>query len=168
MASLIKHVTPAVPVTAVVRCKYICGAPMLRWLLVTITIFLAGCSRHRHTDPPRQSTSVPDISTTKTADSLHQLLLTPVVNDAPTIPAGNSLREITVRDTQLLAADGHRYTMFVSDDDQLVWIKKTGGIGNHINEVVGPWSINNQYAVALLAEIAEREVAVENNRSNEQ
>ena len=141
---------------------------MLRWLLFTIAIFPAGCSRHRHTDPPRPSTTLPDVSAKKTADSLRELLLTPVVDDAPTLPAGDSLREITVPDTQLLAADGHRYTMFISDHDQLVWIKKTGGIGNHINEVAGPWSMNNPYAVALLSEIAEREAAVENNRSNEQ
>jgi hypothetical protein len=141
---------------------------MLRWLLFTIAIFLAGCSRHRHSDPPRPSQTVPDVSAMNTADSLRQLLLTPVINDAPTLPAGDSLREIAVPDTQLLAADGHRCTMFISDHDQLVWIRKTGGIGNHINEVVGPWSISNQYAVALLSEIAEREAAIEKNRSNEQ
>ncbi|MEI7702593.1 MAG: hypothetical protein WCK86_22555 [Planctomycetia bacterium] len=67
-----------------------------------------------------------------------------------------------------MAADGHRYTMFISDHDQLVWIKQTGGIGNHLNEVVGPWSTNNQYAAALLSEIAEPEVTGEKNRSNEQ
>lgn len=141
---------------------------MLRKLLIIIAVFPVGCSRHRHPDQPPTSQGVPDVIAMKTADSLHQLLLTPVVNDAPTLPAGDSLREITVPDTQLLAADGHRYTMFISDHDQLVWIKKTGGIGNHINEVVGPWSINNPYAVALLSGIAEREAAVENNRSNAQ
>ena len=102
------------------------------------------------------------------ADSLHQLLLTPIVDDAPTLPAGDTVREITVPDAQVLAADGHRYTIYISDHDQVVWIRKSGGIGNHINEVVGPWSINDPYAVALLSEIAEREVAVENNHSNEQ
>ena len=141
---------------------------MLRWLLFTIAIFPVGCSRHRHADPPQPSPTVSDASATKTADSLHQLLLTPVVDDAPTLPSGDSLREIPVPDAQLLAADGHRYTMFVSDDEQMVWIKKSGGIANHINEVVGPWPINNPYAAALLSKIAEREAAVENNRSNEQ
>ena len=140
---------------------------MLRCLLLTIVVCSVGCSRHRHTDPPPPLQGVPESSATKTDDSLRQLLLAPVVNDAPNIPEGESLRQITIPDTQVLAADGDRYAMFISDHHQLVWIKKTGGIGNHINEVVGPWLIENQYAVALLSEIAEREAAVEKNRSTE-
>ena len=141
---------------------------MLRWLLITIAIFPVGCSRHRHPDPPQPSRTVAEDSATRTADSLHQLLLTPAVDDAPGLPSGTSLKEIPVPDAQLLAADGHRYTMFISDHHQLVWIKKTGGIGNHLNEYLGPWSINNQHAVALLSEVVEREGPVETSRSNEQ
>lgn len=144
------------------------GAPMLRKLLITIAVFSVGCSRHRHTDPPPTSHEVPDVIAIKTADLLHQLLLTSVVNDAPALPEGDSLREIPIPDAQVLAADGLRYTMFIGDDDQLVWIKKTGGIGNHINEIVGPWSIKNQYVVAIQSEIAKREAALEKNGSNEQ
>ncbi len=141
---------------------------MLRGLLFTVAVVTAGCSRHRYADSPPPPPGVPEVSEIKTADSLHQLLSAPVVNDAPTLPEGDSLRQVTIPDAQLLAADGHRYTMFISDHDQLVWVKKTGGIGNHINEVTGPWSLENQYVVALLSKIAEREATVEKHRGDEQ
>jgi hypothetical protein len=141
---------------------------MLRGILFTVAVVTAGCSRHRYADSPPPPPGVPEVSEIRTADSLHQLLSAPVVNDAPTLPEGDSLRQITIPDAQILAADGHRYTMFISDRDQLVWINKTGGIGNHINELAGPWSIENRNVVALLSEVAECEAAVEKNRENQE
>lgn len=78
------------------------------------------------------------------------------------------MRQIAVTDIQALAADGYRYSMIISDSDQLVWIHKTGGIGNNINEFVGPWSINNPHANALQSEVLKSEATVKMTRSNEQ
>ena len=125
-----------------------------RLLLIILAACLSGCGRHRQTDSFQSAHAVPDVYAMKTIESLRQLLTTQVVNDAPVLPPSHSLRQFGVPDSQALAADGHRYTMLISDDDGLMWLHKTGGIGNHISEFPGPWSVANPSAIALQTAIA--------------
>ena len=132
-----------------------------------ITVTMLGCaSRHQAGSSRNESIAPAAPAVARVSESLHNLLETPVLNEGVVPQAGESNVELRVPTSQQLAADGVRYTLVVNGDNNIAWVVKQGGIGDHLGGTIGPWPADDRTVNELQAAIAEYHASEENVQSN--
>lgn len=126
----------------------------VRFAFSVVVVCLSGCA-FQGSQPQIPQTSLRPIEPTDEQKLVSRLLMTPADSQL-TIPVGAD-HCYPVFTAEGLACDGRTTTLHVSNSTGTAWITRTGGIGDHIRESVGPWPASNsdvQLIVASRAEVA--------------
>lgn len=129
-----------------------------RWLVLLLVLFmnLHGCSWRLQKAISRKSaeTSSPTATVSSSSlisESLHTLLQQQPLKVNSELRSPYETTEIPIPTGELLANDATQYVLLINKSNGLAWVLRTGGIGNHIREVSGPWSSDSNEIARLLA-----------------
>ena len=125
----------------------------VRFAFSFVVVCLSGCD-FQGSRPQIPQTSLRPVEPTDEQKSVSHLLATPVDLQL-TIPVAGADHSYSVPTAEELACDGRTTTLHVSHSTGTVWITRTGGIGDHIRETVGPWPASNPDVQLIVASTAE-------------
>jgi hypothetical protein len=133
-------------------------------MLVLQLGMLSGCVGHRRAPLPTPSVSATPEDELDCYTCLQQLLAVPVLDSMSHEPAkrntdnfgGAGLRIPTPLD---IASDAPSYWLHVDTKAEIVFVTRSGGIGDNLNASFGPWPINEPMVTQLIERVRQHSSA---------